>query len=68
MLGSDSPFSWGVLFSKQVRLGMGSRGESPFSFHTLSIRSITSSCVQPSEDESTVQGSRDRGAPLKETS
>lgn len=59
----------GVFFpSKQERLGMGSREESPFSFHTLFIRSSTSSCVQPVEDEPTVQGSRDRGAPPRKTS
>jgi hypothetical protein len=44
-IGIGQPFQLGwVFFPKQVRLGMGSREESPFSFHPLFIRSTTSSC------------------------
>lgn len=45
--GIVKPFQTGHSFPEQVGLGMGRSRASPFSFHTLCIRSIISSLVQP---------------------
>lgn len=45
--GIVKPFQMGHSFPERVGLGMGRSKVSPFSFHTLCIRSIISSLVQP---------------------
>lgn len=45
--GIVKPFQTGRSFPRQVVLGMGRSRASPFSFHTLCIRSIIPSLVQP---------------------